>query len=147
MQDVPSAEDIRFRAYLLWEAAGRPHGHDDDFWHQAVRQLEQESEELMQNAASKDAVEQKPRDPSRAKKKASVKVSAPKSKKTPTSKSDEKQSAVATGVGAKGQRERKSSKATVGEKSKASPGDTVAKPAKTPKRPKKTDTTDGPPNP
>ena len=28
---------IRDRAYHLWEAAGRPHGRDSEFWHEASR--------------------------------------------------------------------------------------------------------------
>lgn len=30
---------IRDRAYALWEAAGRPDGHDKDFWAAAEREL------------------------------------------------------------------------------------------------------------
>ena len=29
---------VRDRAYFLWEQAGRPEGHTDDFWHQAQYQ-------------------------------------------------------------------------------------------------------------
>jgi Protein of unknown function (DUF2934) len=29
---------VRERAYLLWEEAGRPEGHADDFWHEAQGQ-------------------------------------------------------------------------------------------------------------
>jgi Protein of unknown function (DUF2934) len=32
-------EVIRERAYLLWEQAGRPEGHADDFWHKAQTQI------------------------------------------------------------------------------------------------------------
>jgi len=34
-----SEEDIRLRAYKLWEAAGKPHGKMDTFWYEAERQL------------------------------------------------------------------------------------------------------------
>ncbi|HEX4156954.1 MAG TPA: DUF2934 domain-containing protein [Rhizomicrobium sp.] len=35
-------EDIRIRSYLLWEAAGRPDGHELEFWLQAEADLEAE---------------------------------------------------------------------------------------------------------
>lgn len=31
---------VRERAYWLWEAAGRPHGRGDEFWHAARQELE-----------------------------------------------------------------------------------------------------------
>ena len=36
-------QDIRIRSYLLWEAAGRPHGRDTDFWLRARAELETEA--------------------------------------------------------------------------------------------------------
>ena len=36
----PSDEEIRLRAYLLWERDGRPEGHGIDYWLQAARELE-----------------------------------------------------------------------------------------------------------
>ncbi len=30
---------ISLRAFYLWEAAGRPEGHTDDFWFQAEQEL------------------------------------------------------------------------------------------------------------
>jgi hypothetical protein len=41
-QQPPSAvteEEIRLRAYLKWEAEGRPEGHDLFFWCEAEREL------------------------------------------------------------------------------------------------------------
>lgn len=35
----PRNEEIRARAYLLWEKANYPHGQDLDFWLQAEQQL------------------------------------------------------------------------------------------------------------
>ena len=32
-------EVIRERAYLLWEEAGQPEDHADDFWHKAQTQI------------------------------------------------------------------------------------------------------------
>src|SRR5262249_18391008 len=34
-------DDIRIRAYELWESAGRPHGQDRELWLQAERELRQ----------------------------------------------------------------------------------------------------------
>ena len=34
-------EWISKRAYALWEAAGRKHGHDGEHWEQAVREREE----------------------------------------------------------------------------------------------------------
>ena len=38
---MPSLTDdqIRTRALQLWEIAGRPEGRDDEFWHEAEREL------------------------------------------------------------------------------------------------------------
>jgi len=30
---------IRTRAHQLWEAAGKPEGREDEFWHEAEREL------------------------------------------------------------------------------------------------------------
>lgn len=35
-----TTQQIRRRAYFLWEAAGRPHGRDDEFWAEALDELE-----------------------------------------------------------------------------------------------------------
>jgi len=32
-------EEIRKRAYTLWERAGRPEGRSEEFWHEACRQI------------------------------------------------------------------------------------------------------------
>jgi hypothetical protein len=32
-------EEIRDRAYVLWQEAGEPDGRDQEFWHQAEREL------------------------------------------------------------------------------------------------------------
>jgi Protein of unknown function (DUF2934) len=36
----PTPEQIRQRAYALWEAAGRPEGREQEFWHEAERELQ-----------------------------------------------------------------------------------------------------------
>ncbi|MCK1480990.1 DUF2934 domain-containing protein [Bradyrhizobium sp. 197] len=37
-----SEDNIRARAYKLWEAAGKPEGRLDEFWYEAERQLKAE---------------------------------------------------------------------------------------------------------
>ena len=37
----PSDEEIRLRAYLLWERDGRPEGRGIDYWLQAARECEE----------------------------------------------------------------------------------------------------------
>ena len=37
----PTEEQIRTRAHQLWEAAGRPEERDEEFWHEAERQLKE----------------------------------------------------------------------------------------------------------
>jgi hypothetical protein len=43
MTDI-SEDDIRLRAYALWEADGRPQGSHDVHWLQALRELTEESD-------------------------------------------------------------------------------------------------------
>jgi hypothetical protein len=35
-------ERVRERAYLLWERAGRPHGRNEVYWGQALREIQHE---------------------------------------------------------------------------------------------------------
>jgi Protein of unknown function (DUF2934) len=37
----PTEEQIRVRAYELWEEAGKPDGLQDEFWHKAKKDLSQ----------------------------------------------------------------------------------------------------------
>jgi hypothetical protein len=37
-------EDIRVRAYELWEQNGKPEGKQDEFWLQAERELKEKKE-------------------------------------------------------------------------------------------------------
>jgi Protein of unknown function (DUF2934) len=37
----PTEEQIRQRAHELWEQNHRPDGRDDEFWHQAEKELSQ----------------------------------------------------------------------------------------------------------
>jgi hypothetical protein len=36
----PTEEQIRKRAFELWEQAGKPEGREDEFWRQAERELQ-----------------------------------------------------------------------------------------------------------
>lgn len=56
-------ENVRTRAYLLWEAGGRAHGRDDHYWCEAVAQLEAESIQpsLSSSAESEVVAVEKPR--------------------------------------------------------------------------------------
>ena len=40
----PTKDQIIHRAYELWEQAGKPEGRDDEFYHQAERELNEASE-------------------------------------------------------------------------------------------------------
>lgn len=35
----PTEEQIRVRAHQLWDLAGRPEGREEEFWHEAEREL------------------------------------------------------------------------------------------------------------
>jgi hypothetical protein len=39
--ETPTKEQIIHRAYELWEQAGKPDGRDDEFYHQAEKELKQ----------------------------------------------------------------------------------------------------------
>jgi hypothetical protein len=38
----PTEQDIRDRAHRLWERAGKPEGHEEEFWHAAEQELRNE---------------------------------------------------------------------------------------------------------
>lgn len=40
---TPHEDDIRDRAYALWQEAGSPEGREEEFWHRAERELSEES--------------------------------------------------------------------------------------------------------
>ena len=44
--EIPTDEQILNRAYQIWEQNGKPDGREDEFWHQAERQLR--GEELIE---------------------------------------------------------------------------------------------------
>lgn len=67
MTDI-SEDDIRLRAYALWEADGRPDGSHDVHWLQALRELTEEA-----NAAAVSA----PQTPIRTSKLSVVQNEAP----------------------------------------------------------------------
>ena len=39
-------EKIRVRAHELWELAGKPEGREDEFWHEAKKELHREMSDL-----------------------------------------------------------------------------------------------------
>jgi hypothetical protein len=41
----PTGIEVVRRAYELWEKAGKPEGRDQEFYHQAERELEGEAED------------------------------------------------------------------------------------------------------
>lgn len=41
---TPTDEEIRERAWRLWEQAGRPEGREHEFWHQAEQELLEEED-------------------------------------------------------------------------------------------------------
>ena len=40
--ETPPEDQIRERAYVLWELAGKPEGREDEFWHEAKKELHRE---------------------------------------------------------------------------------------------------------
>jgi Protein of unknown function (DUF2934) len=44
--DDKGNEAIRHRAYMIWLAEGQPDGRADDHWHQAVAEIQEESERI-----------------------------------------------------------------------------------------------------
>lgn len=92
-------EWISKRAYTIWEEAGRPHGHDNEHWEQAVRERD-EFERVALAPESKPAATKKPLieiskkaraakadEPAKAKKKAAEKpIAAKAGAKTKTAK-------------------------------------------------------------
>ena len=49
--DTELQERIRARAHALWEQAGQPDGREDEFWHQAEREI-REAEQLHDEATA-----------------------------------------------------------------------------------------------
>jgi hypothetical protein len=50
---APELEDqIRTRAYLMWEADGKPDGGADQYWHQARERIEAETHSAYPSAQS-----------------------------------------------------------------------------------------------
>ena len=47
MSDEPKRNDerVRVRAYVLWEKDGRPHGRNEAYWNEALRQIQEEERE------------------------------------------------------------------------------------------------------
>lgn len=41
---TPREERVRARAERLWDEAGKPTGRDEEFWHQAEREINEEDQ-------------------------------------------------------------------------------------------------------
>jgi hypothetical protein len=52
--DKPAEEQIRQRAHEIWERHHRPDGREDEFWHQAEKELQEgdESGSIAENPES-----------------------------------------------------------------------------------------------
>ncbi|TLU73138.1 DUF2934 domain-containing protein [Lichenicoccus roseus] len=52
MNDEPNRNDerVRVRAYVLWERDGRPHGRNEAYWAEALRQIQDEEREKSETA-------------------------------------------------------------------------------------------------
>ncbi|BBQ03464.1 hypothetical protein BSFA1_85920 (plasmid) [Burkholderia sp. SFA1] len=90
-------ENVRTRAYLLWEAGGRAHGRDDHYWCEAVAQLEAESIQpsLSSSAESEVVAVEKTQKTSNAGKSAAKKVAKN------TAEADDKAKAKVSAKGSK----------------------------------------------
>jgi hypothetical protein len=44
--EKPEEEQIRVRAHALWELAGKPDGQDDEFWHEAEKEIKSETDDM-----------------------------------------------------------------------------------------------------
>jgi hypothetical protein len=44
--EKPEEEQIRVRAHALWELAGKPDGRDDEFWHEAEKEIKSEKADM-----------------------------------------------------------------------------------------------------
>lgn len=49
----PTEDQIRARAHELWEAAGRPEGRRDEFWHKAEQELSDDPAANAEETSSK----------------------------------------------------------------------------------------------
>jgi hypothetical protein len=53
----PTKEQVTRRAYQLWEQAGKPEGRDQEFYHQAERELAGQAQEITADEEQKTFVE------------------------------------------------------------------------------------------
>jgi hypothetical protein len=44
--EKPTEEQIRVRAYVLWELAGKPDGREHEFWHEAEKEIKREMSDV-----------------------------------------------------------------------------------------------------
>jgi hypothetical protein len=74
MHTALSTDEIRVRAYLLWEGDGCQTGHDEHYWHEAIIQLERERVSVQANAGIDRAAVSDPSMPKTSKRSAARKV-------------------------------------------------------------------------
>jgi hypothetical protein len=74
MRTALSADEIRVRAYLLWEGEGRQSGRDEQYWHEAILQLERERVSEAESASIGVAASPEDSTPEPAKRSATTKV-------------------------------------------------------------------------
>jgi hypothetical protein len=53
----PTKEQVTRRAYQLWEQAGKPEGRDEEFYHQAERELAGKAPEITADEEQKTFLE------------------------------------------------------------------------------------------
>lgn len=53
----PTKEQVTRRAYQLWELAGKPEGRDQEFYHQAERELAGQASEITADEEQKTFLE------------------------------------------------------------------------------------------
>jgi hypothetical protein len=53
----PTKEQVTHRAYQLWEQAGKPEGRDQEFYHQAERELAGQASEITADEGEKTFLE------------------------------------------------------------------------------------------
>ena len=53
----PTKKQVTHRAYQLWEQAGKPEGRDEEFYHQAERELAGQAQEITADEEQKTFLE------------------------------------------------------------------------------------------
>jgi hypothetical protein len=56
LADRRTKEEVRVRAYLLWEQHGRPFGRDEEFWLQAEKEIREAKESRDAELSGRDPI-------------------------------------------------------------------------------------------